>query len=321
MPPTRPQAGRHTFATAGPPRPGPATPTGPARRVPTRSLNDAALRGRAPQARPRVMARPTLLGALTSTGLSLGLAYAQFSDGVMRGFGDSLKSTWQLVSHDMWQLSTYREMGITLTALGLLDPFNVERSLAAARAFDLRWNSHVAQRMADIIGAVKKLLRDAPHWSPRQWGYAVGRVLGDLVLAKGAGAGAKLAVEGVTTLNRAAAVRYLARAGQAEAFSEVKGFNIGLGQRSFKVQESIDWARKGKWLSNQKMASSSETVLKLALDYPGSRNLASMRWSVRRFGVYVEGTVAPQANPVGGGAHQLLRIMGRETNYVQVPYK
>lgn len=123
------------------------------------------------------MARPTLVGALASISLSLGLAYAQFSEGVMRGFGDSLKGTWNLVSHDMWQLSTYREMGTTLTALSLLDPFDVERSLA------------------------------------------------------------------------------------------------------------------------------------------------SMRWSVRQFGVYVEGTVAPQANPVGGGAHQLLRVVGRETNYVHVPYK
>ena len=60
MPPTRPQVSRHTFATAGPPRPGPTTPTGPLRRVPTRSLNDVALRSQAPLAQPRVMASPTV---------------------------------------------------------------------------------------------------------------------------------------------------------------------------------------------------------------------------------------------------------------------
>lgn len=275
-----------------------------------------------PPVRPRTMPGPTLLLFLTTSGLSLAQAYVQFSNGVMDGFGDSLKSTWSLVSHDMWQLSTYKEMGTTLTALGLLDPLNVDRSLAAARAFDRRWGTHVAQRMADIIAAVKKLIKEAPHWTARQWGRAVGRLIGDLVLAKGAGAAAKLAVEGVTTLNRVAAVRYLARTPAfADAFSEVKGFNIGLGQRSFKAQEALQWAKKGRWLSNQKLATSSETVLKMALDYPGALNRASMRWSVRRFGIYIEGTVAPQANPLGGGGHQLFRVVGKEVRYVEVPYK
>ncbi|GEM_PF-6224811 len=321
MPPATSQANRHTFASAGPPRA--PRPQGPAPRLTSRSRNDIAVQaGRPPVVQPRTAAGPTMLVFLTDTGLTIALAYVQFSQGVMDGLGDSLKGTWDLLSHDMWQLATYREMGTTLTALSLLDPFDVRRSLVAAQVFDARWGTHVAQRMADIIAAVKKLLHEAPHWTPRQWGRAVGRVIGDLVLAKGAGAAGKMALEGASALNRVAAVRYLARTPKlAEAFGEVKGFNIGLGQRSLKVQEALQWAKKGRWLSNQKMATSSETVLKMALDYPGSRNMAGMRWSARRFGIYVEGTVAPQANPLGGGGHQLYRVVGKEIQYVEVPYK
>ena len=323
MPPANSAANRHTFASTGPPRPGAFRPAGPPRRTTSRGQNDVAIRaGAPPPVRPRTAPGPTLLVFLTSSGYTLAAAYGQFSQGVLDGLGDTLKSTWSLVSRDMWQLSTYRELGTTLTALTLLDPFDVARSLTAARAFDARWGTHVAQRMMDIIGAVKKLLKDAPHWTPRQWGRAVGRLVGELVLAKGAGGAAKLAVEGASTLNRVAATRYLARTPNfAEAFSDVKGFNIGLGQRSYKVQEALQWARKGRWMSNQKLATSSETVLKMALDYPNALNKASMRWSVRRFGLYIEGTVAPQANPLGGGGHQLFRVMGKETRYVEVPYK
>ncbi|RZK56673.1 MAG: hypothetical protein EOO59_09615, partial [Hymenobacter sp.] len=58
----------------------------------------------------------------------------------------------------------------------------------------------------------------------------MGRVLGDIVLAKGAGAAGNMALEGATALNRVAAVRYLASdASLAKNFGEVKGFNIGLG--------------------------------------------------------------------------------------------
>jgi hypothetical protein len=323
MPPANSAAHRHTFASTGPPRPGAFRPAGPPRRTTSRGQNDVAIRaGAPPPVRPRTAPGPTLLVFLTSSGQTLAAAYMQFSQGVLDGLGDTLKSTWSLVSRDMWQLSTYRELGTTLTALTLLDPFDVARSFAAARAFDARWGTHVAQRMADIIGAVKKLLKDAPHWTPRQWGRAVGRLVGELVLAKGAGGAAKLAVQGTATLNRVAATRYLARTPNfAEAFSDVKGFNIGLGQRSYKVQEALQWAKKGRWMSNQKLATSSETVLKMALDYPGALNRASMRWSVRRFGIYIEGTVAPQANPLGGGGHQLFRVVGKEARYVEVPYK
>ncbi len=323
MPPANSAAHRHTFASTGPPRPGAFRPAGPPRRTTSRGQNDVAIRaGAPPPVRPRTAPGPTLLVFLTSSGYTLAAAYMQFSQGVLDGLGDTLKSTWSLVSRDMWQLSTYRELGTTLTALTLLDPFDVARSFAAARAFDARWGTHVAQRMADIIGAVKKLIKDAPHWTPRQWGRAVGRLVGELVLAKGAGGAAKLAVQGTATLNRVAATRYLARTPNfAEAFSDVKGFNIGLGQRSYKVQEALQWAKKGRWMSNQKLATSSETVLKMALDYPGALNRASMRWSVRRFGIYIEGTVAPQANPLGGGGHQLFRVVGKEARYVEVPYK
>jgi hypothetical protein len=46
----------------------------------------------------------------------------------------------------------------------------------------------------EIMKAIEKLVLQAPHWTPRQWGHAVGRIVGDVLLAKGAGAAAKMAV-------------------------------------------------------------------------------------------------------------------------------
>ena len=118
-------------------------PNGAPRRVTSRSLNDAVIRRATPPvAQPRTAAGPTLLVFLTSPVQSLATAYVQFSQGVMDGLDDSLKSTWSLLSHDM--LTTYREMVTTLTALGLLAPLNVAQSLTAARALDARLGTHVA---------------------------------------------------------------------------------------------------------------------------------------------------------------------------------
>lgn len=194
MPPASSQAPRHTFASAGPPRPGALRPAGAPRHTTSRTLNDAVIRRtRPPVARPRTMTGRTMLLVLRDSGLSLAVAYAQFGEGVLAGLGDSLKSAWSLVSHDLWQGATYTELVTTVTALGMLDPYNLPGSLAAAQAFDRRWGTHIAQRQGQILTAIHQLIRQIPHWTPRQWGHAVGRLVGDAVLAKGAGAAFKAA--------------------------------------------------------------------------------------------------------------------------------
>ena len=113
---------------------------------------------------------------------------------MLEGLGESLKSAWSLVSHDLWQRRTWTELAITTTALGLIQPFNIAGGLADAQAFDRRWGTQVAQRQLEILAAIAKLAKDIPRWPPRQWGRAVGRLVGDVLLAKGAGAAVKVAV-------------------------------------------------------------------------------------------------------------------------------
>lgn len=195
MPPATSQANRHSFASAGPPQPGTFRPAGAPRRTTSRGMNDAVIRAsNPPRVRPRTVDAAVVFRQLTHTGLSFITAYAQFSDGVIEGLEDSLKGAWGLVSHDMWQWRTYTELATTVTALGLIQPFNIPAGLADAQAFDRRWGTHVTQRQVDIMAAINQLVQDVPRWTPRQWGRAVGRLVGDMVLAKGAGAAVRVAV-------------------------------------------------------------------------------------------------------------------------------
>lgn len=195
MPPVTSQANRHSFASAGPPRPGAFRPAGMPQRTTSRGMNDAVIRtSNPPRVRPRTAGAAIVFRQLTHSGLSFITAFAQFSDGVLEGLEDSLKSAWSLVSHDMWQVRTYTELATTVTALTLMQPFNIPAGLANAQAFDRRWGTHVTQRQVDIMAAINQLAQDVPRWTPRQWGRAVGRLVGDIVLAKGAGAAAKVAV-------------------------------------------------------------------------------------------------------------------------------
>jgi len=195
MPLPASRTARSSFATPGALRATVFLPAGPPKRLTSRSTNDVLIRTSTPlRIAPRAATSADMFRAWGRAGLSFATAYADFSQGVVEGLGDSLKSAWSLVSHDMWQLRTYTELATTVTALGLIQPFNIAGGLADAHAFDKRWGTHVAQRQLEIMQAINKLVQDVPRWTPRQWGHAVGRLVGDIVLAKGAGAAAKVAV-------------------------------------------------------------------------------------------------------------------------------
>jgi hypothetical protein len=196
MPPANSQANRHSFASAGPPRPGAFRPAGAPQRTTSRGMNDAVIRAsNSPRVQPRTVGAAIVFRQLTHSGVSFITAYAQFTEGVLEGLEGSLKSAWSLVSRDMWQWRTYTELATTVTALGLIQPFNIPAGLADAQAFDRRWGTHVTQRQVDIMAAINQLVQDVPRWTPRQWGRAVGRLVGDIVLAKGAGAAVKVAAQ------------------------------------------------------------------------------------------------------------------------------
>ena len=193
-------------------------------------MNDAVLRAAAP---PQVRPRGAAAGpdGLMSLAQILAANSAEFSKGVLEGLFDALKSTVKLVAHDLWQLDTYKELATTGNALRMLAWDNIGPGVASAEAYDARHGTHVAQRQAEILDAVNKLRLDAPHWTPRQWGYAVGIVVGNVILAKGAGAGVKMAARGTLSLARttvaveegASLFHSTSRAGAAENI--LKGIN------------------------------------------------------------------------------------------------
>ena len=200
MPPGNAPSRRFSFATAGPPPPQVFRPYGPPARLTSRSANDAVIRASdPPRVRPRAASASDVFRSFSHTGLSFVTAYADYSEGVLEGLEESLKSAWSLVSHDMWQAKTWSELGTTALALSLMQPLNLAAGLADAHAIDARWGTHVAQRQLDLMNAIAQLAKDIPHWTPRQWGRAVGRLVGDILLAKGTGAAVKVAVRVAVT--------------------------------------------------------------------------------------------------------------------------
>lgn len=199
MPPGSTPSRRFSFAAPGQPQPQVFRPYGPPR-LTSRSTNDAVIRASdPPRVRPRGMSVTDVFKSFARSGLSFANAYGEYSQGVLEGLEDSLKSAWSLVTHDMWQAKTWTELGTTALALAMMHPMDIAGGLADARAMDARWGTHVAQRQLDIMSAIAKLATDLPHWTPRQWGRAVGRLVGDILLAKGAGAAVKVAVRVAVT--------------------------------------------------------------------------------------------------------------------------
>jgi hypothetical protein len=194
MPPGPPPSRRFSFAASGQPQPQVFRPYAPPR-LTSRSTNDAVIRASdPPRVRPRAVTATDVFKTFARSGLSFANAYGEYSQGVLEGLEESLKSAWSLVTHDMWQAKTWSELATTALALGLMQPMNIAGGLADAYAMDARWGTHVAQRQLDIMNAIAKLAADLPHWTPRQWGRAVGRLVGDILLAKGTGAAVKMAV-------------------------------------------------------------------------------------------------------------------------------
>ncbi|MET4075065.1 hypothetical protein [Hymenobacter sp. UYCo722] len=181
------------FTVAGTNRGGAGHPRGPRACVTSRGTNDAVLRsGPAPQLRPRTMEQAASGGGSATFSRAYASSFSDFGQGVMEGLTDSLKNAWNLVSRDMWESKTYSELATTAMALSLFRPLDVPSGLAAAQAFDWLWGTHVAQRQLEILQAINQLVLDVPRWTCRQWGHAVGRIIGDVVLAKGGGAALKI---------------------------------------------------------------------------------------------------------------------------------
>lgn len=152
-------------------------------------MNDVVIRSRpSPPVRPRAAAQLNPSRGFAESDLSFLTSYADFTKGVIEGLTNSLKGAWGLVSHDLWQARTYVELATTVTALALI-PLGLEASLA----YDELRGTQIVPRQLEIIDAISQLVREMPRWTSRQWGQGVGRLVGDVILTRGAGSALKIA--------------------------------------------------------------------------------------------------------------------------------
>lgn len=147
----------------------------------------------APQASQRIRATTPGVGQRVLQAGTLAVkTYGEYSHGVLEGLGDSVKSTWGFVTRDAWQVKTWTEMGTTMVAVTLMSPQHGGQ--AGAMWLDKKLGTQFAPRQVQIVMALDQTFKEMPHWKARQWGKLVGRVAGDVLTTKGAGAGAKAGI-------------------------------------------------------------------------------------------------------------------------------
>jgi hypothetical protein len=163
---------------------------------------------------------------MLNMGMGAAKTYGEYTIGFYEGVGSSLKNTWDFVTHDAWQAKTWTEMGTTVAAITLMSGPGANPITGHLNALwlDKHLGTQFAQRQVQIVVALDQTVRDMPNWKARQWGKVVGRLAGDILTTKGAGAAAKVAVGGVMNATRATATvaegsalfHSTARAGAAE---------------------------------------------------------------------------------------------------------
>jgi hypothetical protein len=91
-------------------------------------------------------------------------------------------------------------MGTTMVAVTLMQP----QYAGTANWLDQKLGTQFAPRQVQIVVALDQTFKEMPHWKARQWGKLVGRVAGDVLTTKGAGAGVKVAGRVASTAGRVA---------------------------------------------------------------------------------------------------------------------
>ncbi|SHM03096.1 hypothetical protein [Hymenobacter psychrotolerans] len=136
------------------------------------------------------MAPPSTGQRVLRTGALVARTYVEYNQGVVEGLVGSVKSTWGFVTKDAWDVKTWTEMGTTMVAVSLMSP----QHAGTAQWLDGKLGTQFAPRQVQIVMALDQTFKEMPHWKARQWGQLVGRVAGDVLTTKGAGAGAKAGV-------------------------------------------------------------------------------------------------------------------------------
>lgn len=190
-PPPRRQPATSNRAQVNRPASRPSAPARPVSgRVAVARQHQPAPAPRPVSQRPRAVAAPTPGQRVLRAGIGAAKTYVEYNQGVVEGLVGSVKSTWGFVTKDAWQVKTWTEMGTTMVAVSLMSP----QHMGTAQWLDGKLGTQFGQRQVQIVMALDQTFKEMPHWKARQWGQLVGRVAGDVLTTKGAGAGAKAGI-------------------------------------------------------------------------------------------------------------------------------
>ena len=203
-----------------------------------------------------------------------------FAVGSAKAGKDAVVGTYNFVRRDAWKLSTYKNMALTTIAISGCN--NVE----GLQMMDDYLGTDMAKRSEVIMHSLTR------PWSAEDWGYNLTSV--------------GIAVFGPKLTNKAVAITYLAATGDLIKFSKVEGFLLRFGTEDFTYHNSLNAAKKSRWSTPTSFSNPSEAFNALALDYSGTTNFAQGKFSLKNYGLFVEGTAAAQNATLGGGT-QLLR--------------
>lgn len=158
--------------------------------------------------------------------------------------------------------------------------------------------------------------KDIPNMNADQWGHALGygteKIAETVLLSKGA----SLVGKGATYLSRfSSAEKYLEAVNMSGSFeSGTARFSFKFGEKGFIYHEAENAALKTPWSAPQSLSSPGEAFVKLALNYKSSTNFASYKFSLKNWGLFVEGKAAQQGITLGGGTQSLRTPFSLKTN-------
>jgi hypothetical protein len=195
----------------------------------------------------------------------------RFFQGIGDGIIDVGKTTWKFASNDAWEKKTWVEMGKSTVAVGLMAPEGY--GIHVTELIDNHFDTRFGERQQAIKGAVGKfVVDDIINGDAQSRGKATGQIIGNILLAKGAGAVASTAINEVNIARRIGSIggygqyTYLRAGvkvmdvstphGKALFWSGIDGGGNAATQYALRNNLiNLERTRGGNWLQNQNLSS------------------------------------------------------------------
>ena len=147
------------------------------------------------------------------------------------------------------------------------------------------------------------------------WTESTSSIISAIPISKASALIYEVGEQGIRAANKMLARKYLANKGQLNNFADVHGFKLYLGSTNYVYHEAYSAVVKTRWSTPLLYNNKNIARMKLALDYEGSKNFASLRYKTTSFGFFVTGTAAPQGRTIGYGLQNYRTSFGINTNF------